>query len=95
MTLRIVAEHADIWHALGDPETVGAEVEVLDDWCAEVGRDPAEIERSTTVVRHTGETRNADDFLALGFTDFVVCAEGPDWDLGPLKQALAWRDGLG
>jgi hypothetical protein len=25
----------------------------------------------------------------------IVSAQGPDWDLGPLKQALAWRDTLG
>jgi probable F420-dependent oxidoreductase len=94
VTLRIVAEHADIWHSFGDPETMKHKSDVLDDWCAQVGRDPAEIQRSTTIARLDGTIRNADDFLELGFTDFVVSVQGPDWDLEPLKRALAWRDSL-
>ncbi len=45
-TLRIVAEHADIWHGFGTPETIAHKHAVLDEWCARVGRDPDEIERS-------------------------------------------------
>ena len=47
VTLRIVAEHADVWHTFGDPETLAHKSQVLDDWCAKVGRDPGEIQRST------------------------------------------------
>jgi probable F420-dependent oxidoreductase len=95
VTLRIVAEHADIWHSFGDPETMKRKSEILDDWCAQVGRDPSEIQRSTTITRLTGERHDPEGFLGLGFTDFIVSAQGPDWDLEPLKQALAWRDSLG
>ena len=94
VTLRIVAEHADIWHSFGDPETMKRKSAILDDWCAQIGRDPAEIQRSTTVVHLSGEIRPPDDYLELGLTDFVVSAQGPDWDLGPLKQVLAWRDSV-
>ncbi len=94
VTLRIVAEHADIWHSFGDPETMKRKSEVLDDWCAQVGRDPAEIQRSTTIARMTGELRDPDAFLERGLTDFVVSVQGPSWDLAPLRQALAWRDSL-
>jgi len=95
VTLRIVAEHADIWHSFGDPKTMKRKSAILDDWCRQVGRDPKEIQRSTTVVRLSGETMAPDAYLELGFTDFVVSAQGPDWDLGPLKQMLAWRDNVG
>ena len=94
MTLRIVAEHADIWHAFGDPETMRRKSAILDDWCAKVGRDPAEIQRSTTVARLSGEVSSAEDYLELGITDFVVSIAGPDWDLAPLERVLAWRDSL-
>jgi probable F420-dependent oxidoreductase len=94
VTLRIVAEHAQIWHSFGDPATMRHKAEVLDRWCAEVGRDPAEIQRSTTIARLTGETKDPDDYLEAGFTDFVVSAQGPDWDLASLERALAWRDSV-
>ena len=45
VTLRIVAQHADLWHGFGSPETWGRKNQILDEWCAKVGRDPAEIER--------------------------------------------------
>ena len=95
VTLRIVAEHADVWHAFGDAATMKRKSDILDDWCAKVGRDPSEIQRSTTISRLTGEQYDADAFLELGFTDFIVSVQGPDWDLAPLERALAWRDGLG
>jgi probable F420-dependent oxidoreductase len=95
VTLRIVAEHADIWHAFGDPATLKRKSDILDDWCAQVGRDPAEIQRSTTVSRLTGERQDPSRLLELGYTDFVVSVQGPDWDLAPLGRVLAWRDGLG
>ena len=46
-TLRLVAEHATIWHGFGSAETLAHKNEVLDEWCAEIGRDPGEIARST------------------------------------------------
>jgi alkanesulfonate monooxygenase SsuD/methylene tetrahydromethanopterin reductase-like flavin-dependent oxidoreductase (luciferase family) len=45
-TLRIVAEHADIWNVFGTPETLTHKDEVLRAHCASVGRDPATIERT-------------------------------------------------
>jgi len=95
VTLRIVAEHADVWHAFGDAATMKRKSDILDDWCAKVGRDPSEIQRSTTISRLTGESHDADAYLDLGFTDFIVSVQGPTWDLAPLERALAWRDGLG
>jgi probable F420-dependent oxidoreductase len=95
VTLRIVAEHADIWHAFGDAATLKRKSDILDNWCAQVGRDPAEIQRSTTVSRLTGERQDPSGLIDLGFTDFIVSIQGPDWDLVPLERVLEWRDGLG
>ena len=90
MTLRIVAQRADIWHGFGDVETMRHKLSVLDGWCEQVGRDPREIERSTTLGR--GNLDSADDYVGLGFSHFIVSADGPRYDLGFLREALAGRD---
>jgi alkanesulfonate monooxygenase SsuD/methylene tetrahydromethanopterin reductase-like flavin-dependent oxidoreductase (luciferase family) len=43
-TLRTVAKYADIWNAMGTLELMTHKVEVLKQHCADVGRDPAQIE---------------------------------------------------
>jgi alkanesulfonate monooxygenase SsuD/methylene tetrahydromethanopterin reductase-like flavin-dependent oxidoreductase (luciferase family) len=45
-TLRIVAEYADIWNAFGTPDVLARKDAILAAHCAEVGRDPATIERT-------------------------------------------------
>ena len=45
-TLRIVAEHADMWNVFGTPEIVARKDEILRAHCADVGRDPDTIERT-------------------------------------------------
>ena len=44
--LEIVARHADAWNSSGTVEEVRARNQVLDEKCAAIGRDPAEIVRS-------------------------------------------------
>ncbi|HUZ83077.1 MAG TPA: LLM class F420-dependent oxidoreductase, partial [Gaiellales bacterium] len=46
VTLRIVAQHADMWNGFGDPERIARKCAVLDRWCEPVGRGPERIERS-------------------------------------------------
>ena len=55
-TLRIVARHADLWNAYGSPAMLAASDAILRERCAEIGRDPDEIERTVNlnvVVRRT------------------------------------------
>jgi probable F420-dependent oxidoreductase len=89
-TLRYTAEHADIWHGFGNADTITHKCEVLDRWCAEVGRDPAEIVRSTKVERPPAEV--ADGLLKAGIRLFTISASGPRYDLGLARDWIAWRD---
>ena len=89
-TLRFTAEHADIWHSYGNLETLIHKSKVLDDWCAEIGRDPAEIERSTGVRRDPAAA--ADALLGIGVTLFTIGLSGPSYDLGLVRDWVAWRD---
>lgn len=47
-TLRVVAEHADLWNIPGggDIDDLAGRSRLLDRYCAEIGRDPQEITRS-------------------------------------------------
>ena len=89
-TLRLVAKHADIWHSFGDAETIARKTGILRQHCADVGRDPAEIEVSAAVFGKPSDTGPA--LLASGVRLFTVEASGPDYDLAELRQWLAWRD---
>ena len=89
-TLRYTAEHADIWHAFGSLETIRHKSAVLDQHCADVGRDPARIERSTAVRRRPEEV--ADGLLDAGVTLFTIGSSGPDYDLDLVRRWVAWRD---
>ncbi len=46
-TLRLVARYADACNVFGSPEMIARKYRILDEHCAAVGRDPADIERST------------------------------------------------
>ena len=46
-TLRLVAQYADACNVFGGPEAIARKYAILADHCASVGRDLAEIERST------------------------------------------------
>ena len=90
-TLRIVAEHATIWHSFADAEALAHKSAALARWCAEVGRDPGEIERSVSVGR-SGPDDRAEALLAGGASLFVVPTSGPGYDLAGVPAWLAWRD---
>jgi probable F420-dependent oxidoreductase len=95
-TLRLVAEHADIWHAFTRLEDLSRKIGILHGWCARVGRDPAEIELSSGfTIRGFGpllEHDGAERLHALGARLLIPAIDGPDYDLSPLRPLLEWRD---
>ncbi len=90
-TLRLVAQHADIWHGFGNVETIRHKHAVLDEWCAKTGRNPAEIERSAGAP-DGGPSDDGDAMYDAGTRMLTIGAGGPDYDFGRLKDWLAWRD---
>ncbi|MCU1438104.1 MAG: class F420-dependent oxidoreductase [Naasia sp.] len=90
-TLRIVAEHADIWHSFANPAALEHKLEVLAGHAEAVGRDVAEIEISTGVPL-TFEEPRLDALHGLGVRLFTVGISGPDYDLEPVRRLLAWRE---
>jgi probable F420-dependent oxidoreductase len=88
--LRLTAQHAGIWHSLAKEHEVGDRSRLLDQYCRELGRDPAEIERSAFV---SGDPREVGPrYREHGITLFTVLTSGPDFDLGELRSWITWRD---
>ncbi|MFG1651579.1 LLM class F420-dependent oxidoreductase [Micromonospora sp. NPDC049275] len=86
VTLRIVARYADMWNDFGSAERFAHKSAVLDRWCAEQGRDPAEIERTTMI--ETAEVDEVDAYLKAGATHVILGLDTP-FDLEPLDRLLA------
>jgi probable F420-dependent oxidoreductase len=89
-TLRIVARHAHIWHGFGSPGVIAHKHEVLDRHCAEIGRNPAQIERSAGANPRRPES--GDEYFAVGTRQLTLAFSGPAYDLAPVREWLAWRD---
>ncbi|EUA38135.1 F420-dependent oxidoreductase family protein [Mycobacterium avium subsp. avium 2285 (R)] len=92
-TLRLVAQHADIWHSFTSAEEYPAKSEVLARHCADVGRDPDRIERSAAVKGGAELLANAEALVGLGVTLLTVGCDGPDYDLRDAQALCKWRDG--
>ena len=90
VTLRIVAQYADMWNSFGPPADYAVQNAALDEWCATLGRNPAEIER--TVLMDTGaEIDQLEDFIGAGCTHFIVGCGHP-FDMTDVQRLLKARD---
>jgi probable F420-dependent oxidoreductase len=89
-TLRLVAKHADMWHSFARGADFDRKKQVLAAHCADVGRDPGEIELS---VGAGGDPEvNGPALLAQGITTFTIGVRGPDFDLSTARAWVDWRN---
>ncbi|CAN5219113.1 LLM class F420-dependent oxidoreductase [soil metagenome] len=96
-TLKIVAEHADIWHSFSDADTLVHKLGVLRTWCDEIGRDIDEIELSTGVsVRGMGSVDQPvlEQQYELGVRLFELGITAPDYDYATVQRLIDWRDSV-
>lgn len=80
--LRLAAEHADMWNTgAGDIAIASERSAVLDRYCAEIGRDPAEITRSAhlqVAYDQPAATRDAIGLaIAAGFSHIILGLPAP------------------
>jgi alkanesulfonate monooxygenase SsuD/methylene tetrahydromethanopterin reductase-like flavin-dependent oxidoreductase (luciferase family) len=60
-TLRTVARYADEWNVWATPDEVGPKRRVIERWCDEIGRDPAEIRITISVMARFCESAKERD----------------------------------
>jgi probable F420-dependent oxidoreductase len=83
-TLKLVAQYAQMWNTTSDDlGEIARKNKIIDTWCAEVGRDPAEIERTALV----GPDIDPDRYLEIGITHLILTLGAP-FDLAPLQRLL-------
>lgn len=91
VTLKLVAQHAQMWHTFVDDLGVYNHLAgVLAEHCANVGTDSATIEHVIGSFKGVGNL--ADDLAAAGVAELTVGVSGPKYDLGELRELIAWRD---
>jgi alkanesulfonate monooxygenase SsuD/methylene tetrahydromethanopterin reductase-like flavin-dependent oxidoreductase (luciferase family) len=81
-TLRVVAEHADLWNMPGgDIDDAVRRSAMLDRFCAELGRDPASITRSIILpvsYDRSGNTRKTvAEAIDAGFPHIILSLPAP------------------
>ena len=86
VTLKLVAEYADMWNVGSSPSEFRKKSAILDEWCAKVGRDPKAIER--TVMLSNPNAELIAKFLDAG-VEHVIVSLGPPFDLGQVETVMA------
>jgi len=87
--LRLVAEHAQMWNTLGSLDQFIRKSAVLDEWCARLGRDGREIERTANVGNlSAGEI---EEWRKAGLQHFVLRIAHP-FNTRDLERVLKLRD---
>lgn len=82
LTLRIVAQYADIWNFVGGgADYFKQRSAILDEHCAAIGRDPRAIQRSVQVQVDTqdlvGAREQARGYIEAGATHFILALRFP------------------
>jgi probable F420-dependent oxidoreductase len=96
-TLPLVAKYATGWHAKfpSAPADLVPSVQRLIECCEAEGRDPMSIEwglglEPDMLANDLG--KHADAYYDMGFRQFTLGVNGPDFDLGGVRSWLRWRD---
>jgi alkanesulfonate monooxygenase SsuD/methylene tetrahydromethanopterin reductase-like flavin-dependent oxidoreductase (luciferase family) len=88
VTLKLTAQHADAHNAFGPVDNFRHKMEVLDQWCEKLGRNPREIER--TVGINAKDLVDAAAYEEAG-ADHLIVMTGSPFDLAPVEKYLAQR----
>jgi alkanesulfonate monooxygenase SsuD/methylene tetrahydromethanopterin reductase-like flavin-dependent oxidoreductase (luciferase family) len=89
-TLRITAQYANMRHSFADPASYRHKIEVLNAWCAEIGRNPQDIEHAVGAPRRVDATE-LDAYVKSGATHFILGMSEP-WNFDAVTKLVKWRN---
>ncbi|MGH7868476.1 MAG: LLM class F420-dependent oxidoreductase [Candidatus Dormibacteraceae bacterium] len=89
VTLRLVAQYADMWNGVETPEEWKRKNAILDQWCESIGRDPSQIERTCAIYRGNlrEEVERAEEYIAAG-VQHLILASSPPYDMELFKRLI-------
>lgn len=90
VTLKLTAQYADLWNGFGPVPDWQRKNEILTQWCKDVGRNPADIERTASVAADDIPD-NLDAFAKAGATHMIL-GMGTPWNYKLVEQLVQWRD---
>jgi len=85
VTLKLTAQYADLWNTFPPVDSWKHKNDVLDEWCAKVGRDPKAIERTCSV--NADKLGVVDELLAAGAQQLIIRGAQP-FDMKPVEELL-------
>jgi hypothetical protein len=85
VTLKLTAQHADLWNTFPPVDNWRRKNEILNEWCAKVGRDPNAVERTCSISPDL--YGQIDDLLHAGVQHFIMRGPQP-FDMKPLEELL-------
>jgi probable F420-dependent oxidoreductase len=88
VTLRLVAEYADMSSTPGSPDVVRHKNQVIDEWCGRIGRNPSEIERTCNIP--VAAIDDIPQYVAAGAQRLQIQLDHP-FDLKSVEKALRQR----
>jgi probable F420-dependent oxidoreductase len=88
MTLRLVAQYADLSNTPGPPEVVRHKNQVIDRWCEQIGRDPTQIERTSNIPSDAVD--RIGEWVEAGAQRLQIQLDHP-FDLAAVERALEQR----
>ena len=88
VTLRLVAEFADMSNTPGSPDVVRQKNQVLDSWCDRVGRPRTDVERTCNIPVSGVERMH--EWVEAGAQRLQIQLDHP-FDLQPVETALRLR----
>jgi len=85
VTLRLTAQHADMWNTFPPVDNWRHKNEILTEWCQKVGRDPKTVERTCSISPDL--YGQIDDLLRAGVQHLILRGPQP-FDTKPLEELL-------
>lgn len=91
VTLKLVAQYADMHNTFGPPDNYAHKNKVIDEWCEKLGRDPKEIQR-TVAIMASKDLDTVDELVEAGAQHVIYGVNAP-YELDNVQRLMEMAKG--